>query len=310
MDCKKDCEPEKVCNKLSGRCVKKTGRIGKTKSTVSKSKSKRKSRLSKSKSKSRLAKSKSKSRVSRSKSKSRVSRSKSKSNPKKTDDGQVYHPFYKRQIEYESPENCSSKRQSIKALTGNPRMVLENICDLVPLQNITSILGPYMYREYNYKGINISIFGEQHTITSKKAIISCLKDRPNTVSITNFIKTLLTLNPKKTYDVYLEMDYISRENKDRIEINDINFSISMFQREFRECLSLAKSGCQYDNLRMHYTDPRFNFIPSLRELVSMAYGDKSKLTEAFALKILDELNEVLASTCCIKKELEKSYLKT
>ena len=55
MNCKKDCEPDKVCNKLSGRCVKKTGRIGKT--ILTGSKSSRKSRVTRSKSKSRVTRS-------------------------------------------------------------------------------------------------------------------------------------------------------------------------------------------------------------------------------------------------------------
>ena len=327
MDCKKDCEPEKVCNKLSGRCVKKTGRIGKTILAGPKSKSKIGESIAKlalkcrkkgkmlntrtlrciditKKAKSSVSRSKSKSSVSKVSRKSRVSRSKS--NRKKTVDSQIYHPFYKRQIGYKSPENCSSTRQSLSALSEAPKSMLKDMCDFVPLQNITSILGPFMYREYNYNGINISIFGERHQIKNLK---TCIKDAHNTVSIANFIKTILILNPKKKYDVYTEIDYINRENIHRPDMWDLNFSLSMVQREFRECLSLTKSGCQYDNLRMHYADPRRNIIPSLRELASMAYGDKAKLTEAFALKILDEVNEVLASNGLIKKELEKSYLK-
>lgn len=217
----------------------------------------------------------------------------------------IYHPYYKRTIVYDSPENCSPKRQSLKQLNDVSRSVLSTICDIVPLNKISTIIGPKMYREYSYNGINVSIFGEKHPLYS---ISPCIKK--NAISITNFIKTIVASNPDKQYDVYTETGYINKENQNQEKIHMVNFALSMIQDEFSKCLSYTKAGCEYENLRMHYIDLREFVIPNMTKITSNAYG-KRLATYYAVTKIMTEITNILmVNKNVIKKELEKSYLKT
>ena len=135
---------------------------------------------------------------------------------------------------------------------------LKKMCDILPLDKINGVFGPYTYTEFVVEDdIKIGIFGEQHDPSKYK---NKLLDYNGVIPMHSFIKSILLTNiliPNKKYDFYLETPYINSENnKTRRYIEEINFSLHLLDREFEKCFQINKSFCEYNNLRSHYINIR------------------------------------------------------
>jgi hypothetical protein len=278
MECKKPCGA-KICNPKTGRCVKKSGRIGKKISACDTDKIRNPLTGRCVKKSGRIGK-------------NLLSET-------------IYHPFYKRNIGITSHENCGATRGSIFNYGEKSREVMASICDIIPLSKIRQILGPISYTEYKYGDSTISVFGEFHTIQNYK---KCLKK--TTVSFGNFIQVLLLSNPSKTYDLYIETTYIYSKAPARMPSSQNNFGIHTTEKDFQECLRVDKRLCPFDNLRAHYIDIRDHvFSENFEILVELYHKSPFNLAgEEFCDMILDEIYDIIKENPLVQKELSKSYL--
>ena len=94
---------------------------------------------------------------------------------------------------------------------------------------------------------NIIILGDEHSPRS-----NC----PRSIVISDYITQILTANPRKVFDIFVESDY-NKGEKLIPNTNEQGFMFGQLQHQFQHCLKVDKSRCPYKNLRMHYTDMRF-----------------------------------------------------
>ena len=204
--------------------------------------------------------------------------------------------------------NCDLDRPSISDLPENVRTVVSKYCDLLPLENVKYILGPVSYKEYDYMGKTISIFGEVHQIQDPG---NCYVDLKHTLPFSSFMWSLLLQNGHKFYDLFLESHYISRERKTRSRIVDTLTSFYLLDRDFKRCLSFDKSQCEYENRRAHYTDIRMflsDELPLYRELLNaLYYGVKDTIpSPAMVEAVYQQTLNCINTNHIITKELSKS----
>jgi hypothetical protein len=294
MECKKPCGT-KICNPKTGRCVKKSGRIGKaitggdpvnkTRGNVKKIADCDPDKI-------------------RNPATGRCVKKSGKIGKSLLSDS-IYHPFYKRNIGINSDENCGATRGSIFNYGEKSREVMASICDIIPLSSIREILGPVSYSEYRYGDVTISVFGEFHALREYK---KCLKK--TTISFGNFIKVLLSSNPSKTYDLYLETDYIHAKAPARNQPSQNNFGLHTTELDFQECLRVNKRLCSFDNLRAHYIDIREHvFSENFTVLVELYHKNPFDFVEKEVCEmVLDEIYDIIKENPLVQKELSKSYL--
>ena len=168
----------------------------------------------------------------------------------RSDFGKVYNPFYKTNIQKYGGENCGPKRQSIKSSFLRPESMSyrKKYCDVLPLKEIDNILGPVSYTEYKMGNVNISLFGEVHTILE-----DCV-DMERSIPFDGFLKSILTQTPEKFYDFYIEFPY-TKDPITEFRGSDSMVNLNLVKDSFGDCLRLNKN-CDYKNTRMHYVDYR------------------------------------------------------
>jgi hypothetical protein len=132
---------------------------------------------------------------------------------------------------------------------------LEKMCDILPLDKVKGVFGPYTYTEFLFDDIKIGIFGEYHDPSKKPHT----KSYDGVLPMHSFIKSLLLTNilvPRKKYDFYMETKFINKKESQKKYIFERNFTLHLLDREFERCFQLDKSLCEYNNLRAHYMDVR------------------------------------------------------
>jgi hypothetical protein len=179
--------------------------------------------------------------------------------------------------------NCSSSRESIKSSNVNWNKYitpyLSKMCDVLPIQNVNVILGPSSYTEFKFLDKQIGIFGETHDLRIHPSFIDSIPRRILTIS--SFIKSLILTNQDKTYDVYLEVDYINKDiPKRKKRIKEENFSFHLLYKEFENCIQINKTLCEYKNIRIHYIDIR-NYLDKYIKWNENVYADASTILKAY-----------------------------
>jgi hypothetical protein len=142
----------------------------------------------------------------------------------------------------------------------------------MPLENIKYILGPCSFYQFNIDGKNLYIFGEYHgDISRQKPDSGMTKD--NTIMFADFVHSLVTENPEKTYDLMFEQDrelifdsdYAKTYRDTRLsqiyrpegENSGQSRAIEYMGTTFDDCSTESlRHLCQYKNLRVHNLDYR------------------------------------------------------
>ena len=154
----------------------------------------------------------------------------------------VFNPYYKKRVDPYGSQNCGATRKSSTDSFSNV------LCDVLPMDSIDNIIGPFSYTEYKYGERTIGIFGEYHNIDKPTKI-----SKNTTLTFSGFISSLLTQSTIQ-YDLFVEMPYINKRLKGS-RIHKSNTMLSIIQKNYKDCLSVVKH-CPYKNLRAHYTDYR------------------------------------------------------
>ena len=171
---------------------------------------------------------------------------------------------------------------------------------MLPLDKIKYILGPQNYSEYDYNGINICIFGENHQLRMHG---KCQFSKNDTVYFHNFLQTVLEANKDKFYDFFVELPYTNADLPAQPWVHKINFSLHYIADAFRGCLSLEKM-CRYNNLRAHYSDPRDFVLPLFKKIADTNHIPPNYDIHMFKKSVVT----ILKSNIILRKELRKSYL--
>lgn len=152
-------------------------------------------------------------------------------------------------------ENCDNDRQSIKKYNQKVRKYLTDTCDYIRPNEIDFILGPHLYSEFEYNGNRIGIFGERHLINIEDYNeLKMFESLP----FSSFLKSLLIHNPDKTYDFYIELDYVDINNQQRQQSVESGPMIYLIENELSGCFDFVKN-CPYRNINTHYIDYRINW---------------------------------------------------
>lgn len=232
----------------------------------------------------------------------------------------IYHPYYNRIIDEDSPENCDAGRESLKKylFTGDRKrgdveaiQTLSKFCDFIKLENIQYIVGPTSYSEYRYGDMNIGIFGEEHGNFNTR---TCIKSKKNSIFFNKFLKLILSNNRDYFYDFFQEMPYISKHNP--VPNMHDKSMFSLIETDFYECLTLDKSRCTEPNLRAHYIDTRFTMDKKMTDQlvagyllgVNMLMMSMMDQWNRFASVLLKYVKNFLKTDLLLQKELSKSFL--
>jgi len=108
------------------------------------------------------------------------------------------------------------------------------------------IFGEFKSKKYDKQ---IYIFGENYEYGGGCKI----KTEPS-ILIYNLFDKILKDNPEKTIDIFVGIDYISKDQPQRSDISKGYADFYELEKRFHDCLMMEKSGCQYPNLRMHYSE--------------------------------------------------------
>lgn len=132
---------------------------------------------------------------------------------------------------------------------------------------VTSIIGPCIYSEYELQipGFpikKIGIFGERHNTPNQRKTQNFSFGVQRTAT---FIRKLVSNNPGKTYDLYVEFPIlISGSSDTNILIkNTLSYTMDSLAIEFSSCFELLKTNCAFKNLRGHYIDFRLKYTFNL-----------------------------------------------
>jgi hypothetical protein len=217
----------------------------------------------------------------------------------------VYHPYYNREISVFSEENCGSTRASLSRFSRLPKAqsILSSLCDILPLDDITYIVGPREYSEYIFGDVTIGIFGEYHALQD----ISTCTPSFNACTFPAYLVSLLASKPSEFFDVFIETVQ-SGESSNYVIYEDPMFTLPLTQLMFLNCLT-AEKNCPWKNLRMHNIDPRMGVYHHSMELNQLLYNSSNvSLPEKFR-NIKSTINYLIITNRLVKKELDKSYLK-
>jgi hypothetical protein len=146
---------------------------------------------------------------------------------------------------------------------------------------IKYITGPVSLSEWKGHGKHIYNFGDRHIRdqTCKKTMKKYMT-KDNTLEIDKYIKHVISLNPDKMIDVFLETPWISPEQKVQgASIWDVDektkkpIYIAQVEKTFSTCLNVSKSTCPFKNVRFHYVDVRrHKQVKSLVHMYWAVYG--------------------------------------
>ena len=174
----------------------------------------------------------------------------------------------------------------------------------MPLENIKYILGPCSFYQFNVNGKNLYMFGETHgNISRQKPHSGMTKD--NTIMFADFVHSLVTENPEKTYDLMFEQDreliydsdyakayrnvkiasLYDPERKDEGQSKAIEYMSAIFNNCSSESL---RHLCQYKNLRVHnldYRDSHSSDEYNRTQTLYLTYGVKN--AQEFLFSILN-----------------------
>jgi hypothetical protein len=174
----------------------------------------------------------------------------------------------------------------------------------MPLENIKYILGPCSFYQFNVNGKNIYMFGETHgNISRNKPHSGMTKD--NTIMFADFVHSLVTENPEKTYDLMFEQDrelifdsdyakhYRNIILRSHYEPEGKNYgdnagskAMEYMARTFNDCSTESlRHLCQYKNLRVHNLDYRDSHI----------FNEFNKTTDIYLTSGVSKVQEFLFS---------------
>ena len=133
-------------------------------------------------------------------------------------------------------------------------------CMELPLADIKYVIGPCSFHHFKYGSRNIYLFGEAH-LPLERSILSMAMHpdmkQSNTIMFAGLVHSLVTQNPTRTYDLMFESSYFLEKKGGK----HVNFSISptfnSITTTFLPCIeSDNRKDCPYKNLRTHYVDFR------------------------------------------------------
>jgi len=228
----KPCAADEIRN-TTGRCVKRAGKIGQA--LLAKSKSPPKARSPKARS------------------------PKARSPPKA------------RSQKARSPNARSPKARSPKALNPENYYLKSNIlpcgympgftpytCVELPLRDIKYIIGPCSFHYFKYAGRNIYLFGEAHLPLSRTSRKTDMKPS-NAIMFAGFVNSLVMQNPNRTYDLMYESASFfekSQQEHNRL-LRSSSPTLTSIYHMFYDCINPSfRRFCPYPNLRTQYVDYR------------------------------------------------------
>ena len=134
------------------------------------------------------------------------------------------------------------------------------ICMELPLADIKYVIGPCSFSHFKYGSRNIYLFGEVHAPLERSKLILNNPDmtQSNTIMFAGLVHSLVTQNPTRTYDLMFESEYFL-ENKGNIRphFNSISPTFNSITTTFLPCIiPVLRQTCPYKNLRTHYIDFR------------------------------------------------------
>jgi len=224
------CDVNKICNPVTGRCVSLTGNIGK-----------------------KLIQGRVYDEV--------------KPEPQ-VKSNKILNPYLKNQVDPHGKDNCGPDRLTLDRIpkTNNNRAILSRYCDVLPLNDVKYIVGPYKYTEFNYKNYKIGLFGEKHIIRDFPK-----SSKDDTLTFSAFLTSLVT-QTKRQYDLFVELSYRNRGVKPTDVATDNCFMLNILEYDFKDCLQVEKGACPYKNLRVHYADRRFLYPEQKNNLAYELYS--------------------------------------
>ena len=165
--------------------------------------------------------------------------------------------------------------------------VLKNFNNNLPNNEIKYLVGPNYFSEFcinngmeNEK--NIAIFGEKHFILKDFEFKYIVPNLDRKKLFYQFLKDIVTENPDKEFDIYLEIPYTKEFRKDSFRYFKLDaFSIQTIEMEFASCFDLIKR-CKFSNTRGHYID--YRFLPEFA-------AKEKKLKDLIKTKKLDDREE-------------------
>ena len=220
----------------------------------------------------------------------------------------IFNPYYGKYVEYRGPENCSLARDSLKRVSDDQKngLFITSYCDVLPLSEITNVVGPVSYNEYRYKNYNIGVFGEYHNINA----VSIRLGPNDTLNFSSFMQSVITQNSRQ-FDLFLEKPY-QRTVK---EFGNVSQSATIFNiigTDFKNCLTLIKN-CPFMNLRAHYIDYRpimdeSEYGKSIDDIYKILFsgGFSVELISDMAMELLVNASKIYKSETARVKKFIKS----
>ena len=175
----------------------------------------------------------------------------------------------------------------------------------MPLENIKYILGPCSFYQFNINGKNLYMFGEYHgDISRQKPDSGMTKD--NTIMFADFVHSLVTENPEKTYDLMFEQDrelifdtdyaknyrdiQLSQIYRPEGENSGQSRAIEYMATTFNDCSTESlRYLCQYKNLRVHNLDYRNSHkFDDMNRTVNIYLTSGVIKVQEFLLQILND----------------------
>jgi hypothetical protein len=243
----KNCPPNKIINPKTGRCVKKDGKIGMTIIESNRGKKKISSRK-----------------------RSKPRKSTRKMNKKSSDcpSNKIINPKTGRCVKKDGKiglsllgEEKKVSKRSIKTSKKNSKRHLQKIDKLNV--NLKYVKGPVSLSEHKHPEYDkhIYIFGDIHVIDTY-----CPKDmnKNNSEYFDLFLKNLLLYwkekNPKVILDYFIEFGFRGAMTPISYISSNYKGYFNELYNKFIECVQIKKDRCDFENLRLHYSDIRRGFL--------------------------------------------------
>ena len=139
-------------------------------------------------------------------------------------------------------------------------------CLSLLLKNIKYIFGPCTFFHFKLGERNIYLFGESHLSLTRSKITTDMTPT-NTILFSSFVYSLATQNINKKYDVMFESIYFidmkateleKNNERKKIVLKTSSPSSDCLSKQFKNCIdpTTRKQNCPYKNLRLHYIDFR------------------------------------------------------
>ena len=150
----------------------------------------------------------------------------------------------------------------------------------LPNNQIKYLIGPNFFSEFSINtGMenekNIAIFGETHLPIDSFEYQYIVPNLDRKKLFYKFLRDIVTENPDKEFDIFLEIDYTKKLKRDSFSGSDIFYGsvpIKTINMEFSSCFDVSKR-CKFSNTRGHYGDYRslpefYNKIEKLENLIN------------------------------------------